>query len=573
MIPEETALTNTVDGGEAILEAFRNLGIDYVISSPGSEWAPFWEALARQKSKGTPGPAYIDCGHETLAVNMALGYTQMTGRMQAVLLHAGTGLLQGSMAIHGATVSEIPMIVMSGEALSYGEDPDYEPGTQWIRSLSVVGGPQRLVDPLVKWANQATSVHTIYQSTIRAGEMAQRLPKGPTYLCMPMETMMENWTPPTGMKPVAPPSIVEAPAADIDKAASLILSAKIPMITTEAVGRDPAAFHALVTLADLMAIPVVEGRGMSHANFPKEHPLYLGGGTPGALLKQADLVIALSSRVPFYPARNTPTDKPIVVISDNPHKSFMVYQDLHADHYVEGDVASSLRRLTEALTRAGANPAKYQERRAHWHAEHDKIVDALRAEETKAPQSGLVDPLTLCARLREIMPADTIYVDETVVYGNIVQAHLPWSVPQSFFRTPTGLGQGLGVGLGVKLAAPDRPVVVLTGDGSFLYNPSLAAFGASKANKLPILAIIFNNGEYKSMKRNHLALYPGGLAKQTGIHFGNKIDSLDYAEIAKAFGGFGCRVDDAADLATAIKDALAATKAGQTAILDVMMAR
>ena len=71
------------------------------------------------------------------------------------------------------------MIVMSGEALSYGEDPDYEPGTQWIRSLSVVGGPQRLVDPLVKWANQATSVHTIYQSTVRAGEMAQRAAEGP----------------------------------------------------------------------------------------------------------------------------------------------------------------------------------------------------------------------------------------------------------------------------------------------------------------------------------------------------------------------------------------------------------
>src|SRR5262245_31882802 len=138
MAHTDNAITNTVDGGEAILQAFRNLGIDYVISSPGSEWAPFWEALARQKSNRTPGPAYIDCGHETLAVNMAIGYTQMTGRMQAVLLHAGTGLLQGSMAIHGAMATEVPMIVMSGEALSYGEDPDYEPGTQWIRSLSVV---------------------------------------------------------------------------------------------------------------------------------------------------------------------------------------------------------------------------------------------------------------------------------------------------------------------------------------------------------------------------------------------------------------------------------------------------
>jgi acetolactate synthase-1/2/3 large subunit len=116
-------------------------------------------------------------------------------------------------------------------------------------------------------------------------------------------------------------------------------------------------------------------------------------------------------------------------------------------------------------------------------------------------------------------------------------------------------------------------VVVLTGDGSFLYNPALAALGASKANELPLLVIVFNNNEYKSMKRNHLALYPNGLAKQTGIHHGNKVDSLDYAEIAALFGGFGKRVDDATDLRGAIKDALATVKAGKTAILNVMMSR
>jgi hypothetical protein len=214
-----------------------------------------------------------------------------------------------------------------------------------------------------------------------------------------------------------------------------------------------------------------------------------------------------------------------------------------------------LRRLTQALVRGGAAAGQYAERRARWQREHDTIVASLRAAEANAPRSGAVDPLYLCRCLREIMPADTIYIDETVVYANLVQAHLPWTMPQSFFRTPTGLGQGLGVGLGVKLAAPDRPVVVLTGDGSFLYSPALAAFGAAKANKLPILALIFNNREYKSMKRNHLALYPNGLAKQTGIHHGNKIDSLDYAELAKAFGGFGRRVEDAADLPGAIDEA------------------
>ena len=71
---------NTQDGGEAILEAFRNLGVDYIMSSPGSEWGPLWEALARQKVGNKAGPAYLSCWHETLAVNLAWGYTTVTGR-------------------------------------------------------------------------------------------------------------------------------------------------------------------------------------------------------------------------------------------------------------------------------------------------------------------------------------------------------------------------------------------------------------------------------------------------------------------------------------------------------------
>src|SRR5690606_3755411 len=111
----DTALKNYHDGGEAILEALRNLDVEYVISSPGSEWPAFWEALARQKRDGASGPTYMDCGHETLAVTMASAYTHITGRMQAVLLHAGAGLLQGSMAVGAARAMETPMLVMSGE--------------------------------------------------------------------------------------------------------------------------------------------------------------------------------------------------------------------------------------------------------------------------------------------------------------------------------------------------------------------------------------------------------------------------------------------------------------------------
>ena len=68
-------MRNFVDGGEAILEAFRNLNIEYVISSPGSEWGPVWESLADQKVEGRDGPIYLSCWHEPLAVNLAAGLT------------------------------------------------------------------------------------------------------------------------------------------------------------------------------------------------------------------------------------------------------------------------------------------------------------------------------------------------------------------------------------------------------------------------------------------------------------------------------------------------------------------
>ena len=116
-------MKNYLDGGEAILEAFRKLKIDYIMSSPGSEWSPIWEALARQKLDRKPGPTFVESWHETLAVNMATGYTLITGRPQAVLLHAAVGMLQGSMGVHGALQNEVPMVVMSGEFADAGRGP------------------------------------------------------------------------------------------------------------------------------------------------------------------------------------------------------------------------------------------------------------------------------------------------------------------------------------------------------------------------------------------------------------------------------------------------------------------
>ncbi|MFL2669316.1 MAG: thiamine pyrophosphate-binding protein [Alphaproteobacteria bacterium] len=72
-------MRNTLDGGEAIVEACRKLECKYILSSPGTEWAPVWEAMANQKQSGNSGPVLMDVWHETLAVDIAMGYTMVTG--------------------------------------------------------------------------------------------------------------------------------------------------------------------------------------------------------------------------------------------------------------------------------------------------------------------------------------------------------------------------------------------------------------------------------------------------------------------------------------------------------------
>jgi acetolactate synthase I/II/III large subunit len=564
-------MKNYLDGGEAILEAFRKLKIDYIMSSPGSEWSPIWEALARQQLDNKPGPTFIESWHETLAVNMATGYTLITGRPQAVLLHAGVGMLQGSMGVHGATQNEVPMVVMSGESQTLGEDPDLDIEQQWYGGLTV-GGIERFVEPFAKWARAVTSPHTLYESVIRAGEMAQRVPKGPIYLNVALEHMLHDWTPPTAAREVPPAPVVQPRQEDVATVAELLRNAKNPIIVTETAGRDPAAFSALVELADLLAIPVTNGRVNAYANFPTDHPLYLGLGHYKAVA-DADFVLLVGGRAPWYPARRRPTTGKIVAIHDNPLKGHMVYQNLHADLYLEGGIVDSLKLLVAAVKAGKIDAEAVKVRRQRVAREHDSCVAALRAEREKAQNGSGIDPLSLMGALGEVMPADTIYVDETITHSPMLRQHLPQTTPQSFFRGSGGLGQGIGTALGIKLAALHRPVALLVGDGSFLYNPIVQALGASKRHDLPIMIIILNNQKYEAMRKGHVHHYPDGASASKDLHFGVTIEGPDYERLGSHFGFHGERVEKLADLKGALQKALAATKSGNTAILNVVVTR
>ena len=562
-------MKNYHDGGEAILEAFRNLNIEYVISSPGSEWPSFWEAMARQKQSGAAGPIYLDCGHETIAVTMAAAYTHITGRMQAVLLHAGAGLLQGSMAIGAARAMETPMLVMSGESVGYGE-ADFDPGSQWYRNLSIVGGPQRLLEPVVKWALQAPPPETLYQSVVRVGEVAQRTPRGPTYICVSMETMLHEW-----LRPEQPRKVPQAPklqptSADIERIAALLANAKCPVISVENAGPDQKSFDALTELAELLAIPVVESPGAFFANFPKSHDLYLGANI-NPLLKETDLALLVESRSPWYPPSNAPKNATIVALGENPLKAHMVYQVMEAGHYLEGDIAITLELLVQAVRKLDYDAAAVSKRRARWQAEHVKWRERLIAAENKAADATSITVPLVAKALRECMPTDAIYVDETIVHAAAIREHTMWNDPFGFFRAPSGLGQGLGYALGVKLALPERTVVMTIGDGSFMYNPVVPAIAFADEHKLPLLILIFNNAKYAAMQYFHDKFYPSGTAIATKDYYGVNIKSVNYEEAASMVGGYAKRVENPDELDGALKEALASIQAGKTAILNLIM--
>ena len=564
-------MSQTYDGGEAVLEAIRNLGVDYIISSPGSEWAPVWEALVRQRTEELDGPAYIDCWHESLAVAMAAGYTRVTGRLQAVLLHTGVGLLQGSMAVDGAVGVEAPMLVLSGESNSYGEDPAFNPGWQWYRNLSVTGGPNKFALPIVKWSDRVASPHTLYQSVTRAGEMAQRVPKGPTYLTVPIEVMIHDWTPPAKLGKIPNPSKLQPDPQDIHDLADLLCASASPVIITESSGRDVETFQRLVQLADLLSIPVVEPGTPTYANFPKDHPLHLGHDV-SPFLKQSDLFLLIGCRSPWYPPSDSPAEAKVVVIDENPLKGPMAYQSLQADAYLEGDVATTLRLLVDAVSsKLAANSNQVAKKQTHWEAEHRALFDGYRSTGLAAQDNKPIDPAWLCTALSEVMPEDAVYVEETITHRMAILKHVKWSLPQSYFHPAGGLGQGLGLALGVKLASPGRPVVALVGDGSFLYNPIIPALGAAKEYGLPILIVVFNNSAYSAMKQTHLDFYPGGVADTTGFFHGVHIPGPNYAQLVEPFGGHGERVEDPAMLKPALEKALAAVNAGQVAIVDVVL--
>jgi acetolactate synthase-1/2/3 large subunit len=567
--------TEGLTGADTLLRVLSHMGVDRIFSSPGSEWAPVWEAFAKAKAQSEGVPQYISSRHEEVAVGMASGYAKSTGKIAAVMIHTTVGALHATMALRGALHEQIPMVVFTGESLGFGEEAGPDVGAQWLGALADIGGPARLVDRCVKWS-YGVNAKSLLPSTIqRACQLAMGAPKGPVFVSLPMEYLFDKMTKNAAAENVPVPAPMADPAA-LDELAASLASAKNPLIITEEAGRDPQVVEQLVELAELLGAGVVESRASSYINFPRSHPLH-AGFEPIEFLPESDVILLLGVVAPWHPAsRKLNPGTKLAVLSDNPLRSEMPYWGYPVNQILTGEIASSMKHLLDAVKKQVAKGDSDAARRSEtWSGRHAVRRAAWQEDALKRRSQKPIDTRWVTHELAQVIPADAIVVEETITHRLSIHRYLDMLKPGTFFAGCIGgLGTGTGTALGVKAAFPKRPVLCLIGDGAFNYDPGLAALGVCQEHNLPIMIVLFNNYGYHSQKSGVPRFFPDGFAVKNHDFIGISINpSPDYAMIARAFDGYGEKVEEPGEVRAALQRGLKAVASGQVALIDVRLAK
>ena len=565
-------MSHTQNGAEVILELLRTHGIDCVFASPIATMAPLWEALAARRERGEPeAPRYFHCRHEMLAVAAASGYYKATGRAQAVCLPTGLGVLHGAMALRTALQERTPMTVLSPDTLTYGEIPALDPGPEWPSLLVDFAGPARDGELCVKWAKEAKTAGDLIHELRRALYFAEALPKGPTLVSVPFDLLMSPIA--FEARPRIEPQPVLAPPAQLDAVAALLARSAEPLIITEHGGRTEGEAAALLGLAEALAAPIFEFIMPAYHNAPRGHPLVMPG-TVEPVLARADAIVVAGANAPWHPPSATLRPGCAVIhLEEDPLRPRAPYWGYRTTHAVAGDREANLRGLVERLRRQLPSPP--QDRADRWTAYKRQVLaqGVQDADAALAQGEGAVPPAALFRALHHALPASASIVDEIVSEITPMRQFLFESKPFRQYRGWHGaLGTGLGTALGVKLACPGDPVVCVIGDGALHYNPVPAALGFAQQYGVPILIVVCDNRGYTSQTWNVYKYFAAGAAVRSGQFFGNVLTPTpDYVKLAEAYGGTGERVEQTADLESAIARALAALAAGRLALLDVFL--
>ncbi|MGH3383130.1 MAG: thiamine pyrophosphate-requiring protein [Nocardioidaceae bacterium] len=562
-----TSLSTVADD---LVTQLAERGVDVVFLNPGTDTAPVQEAVAKLRATGVDVPRIVLCPHEAVALAAAHAYFAVTGRPQVVMVHVDVGTQNLGAMLHNAFRAEAAVVVIAGRTpiTAHGELPGgRDHVVHWQQDVPDQAG---VVRSYTKGVADLERPETLARQLNRAFQLAGSTPPGPVYLTASRELLMAD-RPTDVRRPASHRYGVPAPMAPdpvaLREAARLLADGRRPVITTTRVGRHPAAVAELVDLAELVGAVVIDRR--ERVNFPSTHPAYLADPDASrAALASADVVVVVDSVVPWVPLLGEPSDEAAIITMDtDPVRSSVPGWSFPSDVTLQAHPTSGLRLLcAELRAREAAQPsALWEERREYVRALADQ-----RSTSTEPEGDSMPVPSAIAVRaLDAVLSDDDVLVEEATTNAEVLRQGLRRTLPATLFHPGgSGLGWGLGGALGAKLAAPDRRVVAVVGDGSFLFSNPSAALWAARAAKAPFLTVVFQNGGYAASRRPVFDLYPDGYSAAANDVVGTRLDDPpDFALLARACGAAGETVAEPSGLVPALERGLAAVAAGSCAVV------
>src|ERR1700731_3229995 len=581
--PIKDLINQTSSGGDFMVDVLKTLDIDYLAMNCASAFRGIHESFINY-GKNTK-PEILTCPHEEIAVHMAQGYAKIEGQPMAMMCHGTVGLQHASMALYNAWCDRVPVYVMIGNII---EGDKRGPGG---------GGGDSGVDPaaivrdFVKWDDQPASLQHFAESAVRAYKVATTPPMGPVLLSLDAE-LQEN--------PVADAETLRIPklarvvppvgdAGALADAAKMLVAAESPVIICDRLARTPGGMARLVELAETLQCAVVANAG--RMNFPSRHPL--NHSFRRSVISQADVILAIEMNDPFGSlhafsdriARSTrsTTKKGAKIITLGLRDTYLKanYQDFgryqEADLAIAGDGESSLALLSEAVKRHVdvSRKAAYEARGKKLAAAHQAMVEQSKSDATVGWDASPITTARMCAEVyAQINDEDWSMVGTSI---RLSWPHRLWNFDKPYRWNGVSGGAGVGYNLPASLGAAlankrhGRFTVSFGGDGDFMFAPGTLWTAAH--HRIPMLYIVQNNRAYHQELMYLTAMAARRSRGIENAHIGTTLTdpNIDFATVARGFGVHGeGPIADPKDLAPALTRAVAAVKAGQTAVVDVV---
>ena len=541
-----------------------------------------YTAFAGSKKEAWKFPDVVTCPHEFVAMSSAQGYSQVTGRAQAVIVHVECGTQNIGGAFHNGFKGRIPTLVFAGSS-PYTQEGELR-GTrgefiQWIQDVHDQRG---IVRGFTKYSVELKTGKNIKQMVYRAMQFATSPPYGPVYLVGPREVMEEEVKPmkldralwnaieASGLSPKALKQVVAA-----------LAGAKHPLVITGYLGKDREAPAELVKLSEKLGLMVHETCPAA-VNFPTSHWGYqsVWYGGPAPVLTEADVILIIDADVPWIPVTCQPNaDAQVFHFDVDPLKETMPvwYIQCHHRYTVNGKVA--LEQINEALSSKTLDGKAIDARIATLKQRHAKRLATL-AKAAEPRSDGVITPAFVAATVRKHLPKGSVLMNESV--SNLVPVidHFAADEPGTMFMGSGNLGWGIACSPGASLAlkkmkpaGSDAILLNIVGDGSFMFGVPTSVYWVARRYDAPFLTVILNNTGWLSPKLSARAVQRDGLASAaSGADLNLSFDPApDYSMIAAASGAWTAKIDKVSDVESKVAEAIKIVQSGRCALLDIIL--